>query len=247
MRAIWCLGIAVLVAAGCASRGGVRRVNEEVLRTQAQVAATDSSLMDQREAIRRMRADVLAEMRTISDAISVLNARLGDVQDRLFRLYRKMDTIQLYGTSREPAVPLSSDSARASSSGPDASVDPHVLYDTGYADLLSGNYDMAIAELSAYLSQFPSGDRADGARYGLAQCFYARKEYQKSVDEFEKLIKEQSQSEYMPRALLGMGRALAKLKKSKTAASTFRDLVKRFPEAEEAEEAQKELKSLSSR
>jgi len=245
------LGIALVLVTGCASRGGVRKVNEEVLRTQAQVetqaAAVESSLVDQREAIRRMRADVLAQMRTIDDAVSVLNARLGDVQDRLFRLYQKMETIQLYGTSREPASPTAVDSARASSSERGVSVDPHVLYDTAHADFLNGNYDMAIAELSEYLSQFPTGDHADGARYWLAQSFHARKEYQKAIDAFEKLVKEQPQSEHIPGALLGIGRALAKLRKPKTAASKFRDLVKRFPDAPEVEAAQQELKALSTR
>ena len=253
MRVGWCVGIVVVVAAGCATKGGLRSVNEEVRHTQTQVkelateAAMEHAFVDQMEAIRSMRAEFLAEMRAMNDAISVLNARLGDVQDRLFRLYRKMDTIQLYGVSRVPTSSSTTDSARSAPAARGASLDPQVLYDAAYADFLNAHYDLAISELSVYLTEFPEEDLADQARYWLAESHRARKEYQRAVEEFEKLMKEHPGSGKVPGALLGMGRALVKLKKTKTATSKFRELVKRFPDAPEVEQAQQELKALATR
>ena len=245
------LGLSVLVVLllGSAVKKGKKSpsVQEQLNQISASISAIDSLLRDQEGASRRIGADLMVRIEALERQVQVLNSKITDNSNRLARFSEKLDAIQLYGGGR----PVSSDGDTSKPAKAvmtfktNLKVDPKTLYDSAYSDLKEGNYQLAIAEFSRYLSDFPQTDLADNAQYWIGECYYVQGEYKKALVEFQKVLGKYPNSEKIPGVLLKMGYTLSELKDHKGAVKYLKDLVKKFPSSYEAKLAKERLKSVS--
>lgn len=251
----------LLTVAGCATRGDVRRLREDIAREHdslgiqvadlsRSVAAMDSTLRRQEETIRRTGADLGTEMATLSSRTNSLEGKVIETGSRLSRLGMKVDTSYIYGGSRPPEQSPKTDSL-SSPAAPARGVvglqDPKRLYDTAYQDLTGKNYDLAIAEFSQYISTYPDTDLWDNAQYWLGECYYAQRKYPEARKVFEKLISSSPDSEKLAAARLKIGYSFAEENDRAGAIRQLRALIQSHPKTGEAEKAAQKIKELTAK
>lgn len=104
-------------------------------------------------------------------------------------------------------------------------------YDLAYGYVLTGDYDLAEAQFSAWLDAFPSDKLADDARFWMAESKLRQKKYQEAASLFLDLHKRVPHSSKGPDTLMKLGVALAGLGEKEAACATFSEVAKKYPDA----------------
>ena len=115
---------------------------------------------------------------------------------------------------------------------------------TAHDSYRAGRYGRAIVEYSAIGKKF--GDRVGGAMhlYWVAKCWSNLKEYSTSKQLLADFIKKHSESPWVPRAMLELGRVEWQLGMRETALASFRAVIQKHPYADAAEMAKMEIDTL---
>ena len=115
---------------------------------------------------------------------------------------------------------------------------------TAHDSYRAGRYGRAIVEYSAIGKKF--GDGVSGAMhlYWVAKCWSNLKEYSTSKQLLGDFIKKHSDSPWVPRAMLELGRVEWQLGMRETALASFRAVIQKHPYADAAEMAKMELDTL---
>jgi tol-pal system protein YbgF len=119
------------------------------------------------------------------------------------------------------------------------------LYSNAYRDSISGHYDLARQEFNDYLKNFPDGPFAANSQFYLGEMAYAQGDYEAAVSAYDSVITSYPRSSKVAPAMLEKGRALMQTKKNTSAERVFRELIRRFPETDEAKKAEADLRSIS--
>jgi len=98
-------------------------------------------------------------------------------------------------------------STSVQASAPSQIADPHqeAAYRASFEQLKKGEYQNATVSFKSFLAAYPRGPYADKAQYWLGEAFYVMQDYDSSLAEFGKLVKNYSYSLKVPDALLKMG------------------------------------------
>ena len=108
------------------------------------------------------------------------------------------------------------------------------------------DYRAAIPRFKDFLKKYPDNNLGENAQYWLGECYYAVKEYDQAILEFDGVRRRFPKGDKAPAALLKQGFAFAELNDRLDARLILQELVERFPESEEAGKAKQRLKSLDS-
>jgi len=151
-----------------------------------------------------------------------------------------------------PGAPPSADSpsgATGSPSGrgglsslPGASSD--TLYQNALRDFTTGKYDLARQEFGDYVLHFPSTDLASNAQFYLGEISYAQADYKDAIVQYNLVLANYPQSYKLAAALLKKGFAELELGMKATGTKDLREVVRRFPAADESRRAQAKLKDI---
>lgn len=227
--------VALASISGCASRGEIVRFKNQLdylersnRRLESRVADLDSLLEEQLKETQSMRADISSSLGSVDERLNIVEGWLKDSDSRFNELLKKMEQ------GRERIMPEDITS-EADTAKPDVSFDPETLYDSAYRNLLKGNCDLAILGFIDYLSYFPRSPSAPNAQYWIAECYYSGKEFQKAVQEFEKLMQRYPRSEKIPTALYKLGLIHLNLGQKVEANKYFGELLERYPQAPESD------------
>lgn len=229
----------VLLVSGCASRKQVFQVQEDLYRIRTDL---DSLKRQQRETaaalemvnrdLRDMRSTAEYGSSTLEQKVQQMASRLDEILNRLNRTLAPLEEF----VRRQAA----GDTTRSAGMGVD-------YYDAAMRDLSLGNYDLAEVGFLQFLEAYPKNDLADDARYGLAETYYARKNYAAAITEFQRVITMNPQGGKTPAAMLKLGLCQRAQQADREARRTWEDLIKRFPHADEARVAQQRLDELKDR
>jgi tol-pal system protein YbgF len=116
------------------------------------------------------------------------------------------------------------------------------LYQAALGDYQRGRFDLAAQGFRTYLEQAPGGDVADTAQYYLGESLYSAKDYRGAIAEFERLVRDFSQSPQAPSALLKTGYAYYEIKDGVQGRRVLRTLVEKYPTSKEAKLAEERLR-----
>lgn len=111
-------------------------------------------------------------------------------------------------------------------------------------DLIAGDSDVAIEGFNAYLKFFPSGDKADSAKYYIGEAHYNMKRYPQAIESFTQIIEESSDLGRVASALYKRGKSALAIDMRDSAIGDFNQVIRRFPEAPEASLSKAELQTL---
>ncbi len=206
-------------------------------------------LEDEREERLRVRAETLETLKEIEEALRMLSNRVEE-------------SIQFYGVTQQsggqgipqisPPIDTLQKSSGDSSLADTLEATPDLtgggeserLFRSSYMDLTLGNYDLAVQGFKNYLVRYPAGGRLPEVHYYLGESYYASERYLEAVGEFQYVVREFPSSRLVPAAFLKSGICYAGLDELSLAERTFRELISRYPDTEEAEQARIALKDL---
>jgi len=249
--------VALGLAAGCALKGDVRKVELQVQTLQADLAKSDAARAAERDTI-------LAAVRLLQQALSAQQAYLvqmrGDLRTELLSVQQQLVSVQeLTGQSQQrltelrsriesraqqpdPGVP--STGSPVGPSGNPAGPGPDQMYDLSLQQYRRGSLATARLGFREFLRVFPTHERAPDALFYIGESFeQAAPDSAAAV--YDQVVKTYAKSPRAPSALYKQG-LLAEQRGDKTTARNFYSRViatyPRSPEADLARQNQQRLK-----
>ena len=196
------------------------------------------------------------QLQGLSDNLEEIKSRVGKLNQQLVDLQSSVQSIdaRLAGggaplsspsspsTAPTGSNPAPSGSAAASPSGPPPSAD--TLYSNGLRDITSGKYELANSEFEDYLKYYGDTDLASNAQFYLGEIAYAQKNYDRAVQEYDRVLNNHPKSFKLAPARYKKGMALLELGQKNPGIKELREVVKRYPGTEEERRARAKLKDL---
>jgi len=205
--------------------------------------------------VQEMQANTGSRIDTMTTQTQGLSDNMQDMQARVAKLSQQMTDMQ--GLLQTIDAKLSgSGSAAANSGGGGAAngggtappavapISADTLYQNGLRDYNGGNYDLAKQEFSDYLKNFPTNPLAGNAQFYLGEVSFAQGNYAEAVTQYDMVLYSYPKSFKLAGALLKKGQAEIKLGQKASGTRDLREVVRRFPGADEAKQAQAKLKEM---
>lgn len=165
-----------------------------------------------------------------------LNRYQQDTDSRLRALEEKLDIMGKAGGAKTGAV----DTAPSATATGEATI-----YQRGLSQVRDGNYAQAAASFREFLQKYPKSSFAGNAQYWLAECFYAQKDFQRAIKEYQATITLYPKLDKIPSAKLKQGLAFADLGMTNDAVLFLQKLVKEYPGTPEARKAEDRIKVMT--
>lgn len=133
-------------------------------------------------------------------------------------------------TMPDENAPAPSGGARPSALDPAA----RKAYDDALALVNGRKYDAALEAFSAFLVRWPDHPYADNATYWRGECYFAKGEYPRALEQFEGLVARFPLGNKVPDALLKAGISEQKLGNPQRASAWFDKLRREHPKSDAA-------------
>jgi tol-pal system protein YbgF len=114
------------------------------------------------------------------------------------------------------------------------------VFSAAATEFAAQDYDAAIADLRAFLAQYPNDGRTPDARFLLADAYRAQGRYAEAGTEFEAFLRQYPKDRRVPVALYRQGE-MRLLRGDRSGCDTLRDALNRYPDAREAATARETL------
>lgn len=121
---------------------------------------------------------------------------------------------------------------------------PEALYARAKQRFDQGEYENARELFRSFLKEFPKSEMADGAQFWLGEIYYHEKWYEKAILEYQKVIEGYPKGKKTPSALLKQGLAFLNIGDNANAGLILKELIRKFPDSNEANVAKNKLKTL---
>ncbi len=248
------LGVSLIwLLAGCASKGDVQQVQDDVALFKAETARRDSvraaqlneliriqqrmmdSLTSSRRAVGQLRGDLASDLYNIQQQLVQLQELTGQSQQRLSEL-----RTQLEARGEQLATVTPGDTTRPGASSA-ASADQ--MYEASLAQLRRGSTSTARLGLREMLRVYPTSERAGDALYFIGQSFAAENP-DSAAAYYEQVMQKYPTSSRASSALYNLGLLAERRKDTKKARDAYQRVVQRYPQSDEAALARDRLKAL---
>jgi len=107
-----------------------------------------------------------------------------------------------------------------------------------------GEYENARELFRSFLKQYPKSKKGDNAQFWIGEIYYREKWYEKAILEYQKVIENYPKGNKTPSALLKQGFAFLSLDDKANARLILKELIRKFPDSNEANVAKNKLKTL---
>ncbi|MBW2018648.1 MAG: tol-pal system protein YbgF [Deltaproteobacteria bacterium] len=121
---------------------------------------------------------------------------------------------------------------------------PEDLYARAKQCFDQGEYEDARELFRSFLKQYPKSNQADNAQFWLGEIYYREKWYEKAILEYQKVIENYPKGNKTLSALLKQGFAFLNLGDKANARLILKELIRKYPDSNEANIAKKKLKML---
>jgi tol-pal system protein YbgF len=121
---------------------------------------------------------------------------------------------------------------------------PENIYKQAMDTLKSGETAKARDMFAAFIEQFPDNKLLPNARYWIGETYYIEKNYEQAVVEFQRVIKEYPGKDKVPAAMLKQALSFRELGDSKSAKFILKEIIDKYPQAEEVAAAKEVLGNL---
>lgn len=207
----------------------LRAVQSHVDSLNSKLADLQTKLYDeeknQSEMLRLMRADQQARFTELYSKVSNIEGNLSESQTRLSKIDEKTAEFQ-----KKLEAKMTSDSIASNSRS--AEIDK--LLQVAMSDFNAGRYDIAINGFKDLSSKFPDDPQAQEADYWIAECMYAKKDYEEAEHAYINYLKRYPQGPRFCVSIYKLGLAYDKQKKIKSRDMVWQKLLTQCPESDEA-------------
>lgn len=241
---------ALAAACGCATRADLERVKRDQQEMRARLADVQVSLDSINRRLDTMRSSIEDKSGGRDSAtVRALEKRVADLETRGSQPpptetgavavptpaerptpnipRTEAANIALRREDRQPATPANDAYRRALQS---------------YRD---GQSDQAIQQFREYLRGNPKSDLADNAQYWIGECYYSKRDYNRSIIELNEVLLKYPQGDQVPGALLALATSFANSGDKIDAKLILQKLISDHPKSEEAEVGRQQLQTLA--
>lgn len=187
----------------------------------------------QNEILRLIRADQQLRFGEFDKRLSSLEGILYESQDRLSQIDKK--TLEIKNRWEEQA-------REDSLSKASKNVEINNLFEIAQNDFSAGRYEIALNGFKDLLIKFPESPRAEESEYWIADCYYARNNYDEAVKRYKEYIKKYSNGIKICVALYKLGLIYDKSNQTKASNMVWSKLISQCPDSEEAQSAKAKMK-----
>jgi tol-pal system protein YbgF len=244
--------VVVLLAglcAGCASRGAVRQLQQDLAATRADVATLRSAheRLARESAHAGSRLETLdARLNRLGGTLNAAAASAGELGTRLTDAERALQALAALEDARRaapppapppppPAPPPAREPAPPRTGGPEAQ------YAAALATFRSHEHGQAILEFLDFLARYPKHSLAANAQFWIGEAYYAERDWRQALTEFEKVIDQVPASAKTADALLKIGLCYRNLREPARARQVWQQLLREHPDSEAAGHARRLL------
>lgn len=119
-------------------------------------------------------------------------------------------------------------------------------YEAAWRALENKDYRVAISRFKDFLTKYPQSRLANNAQYWIGESYYALREFDQAIIEFDTVRSKYPQGDKVAAALLKQGFAFAELGEKVNARLILQEVVEKYAQSPEAVQAKQKLKSLES-
>jgi len=122
--------------------------------------------------------------------------------------------------------------------------DKESLYAVAYQTFKDGHYDKSRTEFKNFLAAYPNTEYAGNAQFWIGECYFFEKNYEQAILEYEKVAKNYPKGDKFPYALLKQGLSFLNLKDKTSAKLILQQVIKDFPNTNQARIARVKLQEI---
>ena len=117
-------------------------------------------------------------------------------------------------------------------------------YEDAWKRLRERDYRGAIERFKKFVELYTDSNLTDNAQYWIGESYYALKEFDEAILEFDVVRKKYPEGDKVPAAWLKIGYAFAELGNRVDARLILQEVINRYPQSKEAEKAQEKIRAL---
>jgi tol-pal system protein YbgF len=175
--------------------------------------------------------------RSVEEKIRFNEERLKGMEDRLkdldVKMSSKLTELERSVQVKEPPAEPKAPSTTAGN-----------VYKEAYEAFQKGDLDGSRRKFEAFLKQYPNMELSDNAQFWIGETYYLKKDYEKAILEYEKVIVKYPEGDKVSAALLKQGLAFLELGDKTNARNLLKRVTERYPQTEQAEIAKKKLETI---
>ena len=203
-----------------------------------QVNILKRSVEDVKGSNQQTQAAVSSRVESVAGQFSAVNSSLDLVLERIAKLSQ-----QLAETKAKVEV---LDTPPASTGMPPRTGPPSAeeLYNTAFADLNKGSYDLARQGFAEYLKNYPDTELSDNAQYWIGESHYIQRKFSDAIQGFDKVLTSYPKGDKAPAAALKKGYSLLETKNNDAGIRELRLLIQKYPNSDSAPLAKDRLNAM---
>lgn len=258
----------VLVLGGCATKGDLQRVEDQLVLSRQETARRDSAaaadladimalqqrildslaqgqrrLAAMQGSLQSFKGDMNTELYNVQQQLVQVQALTGQSQQRLTELRTQLDARgeQVAAASRNEGTAGTPDSARPAPAGPSADQ----MYEASLNQLRRGSPGTARMGFQQFVKTFPADPRVADATFFIGESFAGDTPDSAAVY-YAQVAKDYPRSARAPSALYKLGLLAERAKDPAAAKGYYQRVIKNYPTSDEAALARDRLKSVGS-
>lgn len=173
----------------------------------------------------------------MQDRVSELKLTVDQLEKRLVVVEKYLNLNDSKSASAKK-TPKKSVSATGKDTGPNAT---QQLYDNAKQAFDNGQLDKARQDFQRLLKEYPKSTMADNAQYWIGETYFREKWFEKAILEYQAVIENYPKGNKVAAAMLKQGMAFVELGDKSNARLILKELVKKYPDSNEAKIASKKL------
>jgi tol-pal system protein YbgF len=209
----------------------VERIREDVI-LRTRVLEERGKMLEERNRAQEDRAKALEEkIRALDERLKGMEGKIDLVTSKQVEAEKTMVTMKEKEKEVAPEV-----------KGPATGMGE--VYNDAYQTYQKGDMEGARRKFEAFLKQYPNTSFSDNAQFWIGETYYAKKDYEKAILEYEKVMVKYPEGDKVPAALLKQGLAFLELGDKANARNLLRRVMDRYPQSEQADIAKKRLEAI---
>jgi tol-pal system protein YbgF len=221
-----------LIMVGCASNK-LEKLEVDIAHLKKEVSALVSKDDELVKETNKLRLQLVELQRRLEQE----GKERSKLEEQLFRLNLMLDEMgkKITSPEEEKLAPLKEKGGTAEE-----------FYNNSYRLFSSGRYNEAEAGFVDFLKRFPESDLSDNAQYWIGEIYYLKRDFQRAIKEFSKVIEAYPFGNKVPDTYFKLGICHYNLRSYQQAIKFFEHTVGLFPHSEAASRAKRMLQELKS-
>lgn len=223
----------------------------------AAVAALRDEIRGQLDNIRSEGTKSLVKLETMEAKVDALVERMDDSELRISNIKKDITSLRIGRTGTAYTRPsgtspdyqnntVQDDPVRTNDDGGEITSPSNESesYQLSYNEFLRGEFGAAVTGFRNYLTNYPEGSQRQEAQFYLAECLYNLSNFESAVEEYDVLIIRYPGSPHLVNATYKKGLAFLESNQTAQGVILLKQLIRKYPETNEARLASNKLKNL---